>query len=294
MDRRLTMALAILAAVAAASIFLAPADAADAQGTVEGRITLGGLVTGPDGDAAAPLEDVAVTLLAGGSEVSSDVTGPDGRFSFTYDHDPSADHYLRFEYNGYMVRSLPDLSMTMVENDYVQFEVRKDMQEDDTGWYALTGPADGPQAIGMAITNGVIFGYVRDTGGEPVSGASVTLVSASGQSYSGATDANGYFSVECPYGEYTLTVTCNGFRASEAQTVGTGHGQAYPVVLEKYESQLLFGLDSAHTMLVLGLVLVLAVVLALALLVRRGRDPESGIVIENDLDRSDEDDLRRP
>lgn len=264
------------------------------QPPVSGNITFYGYVSNlSDQEGNTPLEGAGVTLYTDDEKLASATTDAEGRFSFTVDYDPYVDHYLKFEFSGYTVRALPDPGMTMVENDYVRFEVGPDMR-DDAGEYALTGPANGLQAIGMALTNGVIFGNVHDTDGKPVSGASVTLVSASGQSYPGTTDANGYFSVECPYGEYTLSVTCNGFRASGNQTVSTGHGQAYPVVLERYESQLLFGLDSAHTTLVIGLTLVLVVVLSLALLLKRGRDPESGIVIENDLDRSDGDDVRRP
>ena len=53
-------------------------------------------------------------------------------------------------------------------------------------------------------TNGTVVGFVRDIGGNGLSGATV---SADGLSVSAATDANGYFSLKCPAGRRQFTVS---------------------------------------------------------------------------------------
>lgn len=305
MNRRLTTALAILAAVIALSAIPVGAYGTDDSSTetpdtepgypapVNGSITFYGYVSNlSDEEGNKPLAGVTVILYTQDGE-SSTTTDADGMFEFTMTYETGSDYYLRFEYSGYMVRSLPDQSMDLVENDYVKFEIHPDMQ-DEEGKYALTGPADGPHAIVMVITNGTIFGNVYRTDGSPVAGADVTVVSGNGQSYVAKTDGNGYFSVECPYGEYTMTVSCRGFTTTEPMTVSTDYGHAYSMTLNEYSSNLIFGLDSAHSMMAIGIVLALAFVVVFTLAIRKSRSETSSIILVNDLKDSEEEDVRRP
>lgn len=307
MERRWTLTLAIAVAVLLCPMLLGGSYAEDAStgtgdtGETDTGTTFYGYVANlSDQERNTPLEGVSVTLYdSDRNPLSTCTTDADGRFQFTFEYVQGNVHYLSFDYAGYMVRSLPDLSMEMVSDGesgqtYISFQLRPDMV-DDQGDYRLTGTADGPHAIVMVITTGIVYGNVLDSqSGSPVSGATVTLVSQSGQTYTAVTGDNGYFSIECPYGTYTMTVSCNGYETSSQIEASTDNGSAYTVSLDQHTSELFLGLDSAHAMLVIGLVVLAVFLVVIALLVRHSFKPESEIYVENDLTPPSDDEVRRP
>ena len=300
MDRRLTSILLLVAVVLVTIPLLTDSsDAAGQSGSddpTSDEVTFYGYVSNlSDQERNTPLAGVNVTLCVGDQETDAATvtTDEDGRFEFQTTYSPDGTYYLLFSYDGYTVRSLPDLSMSMDEEGYVQFQLRADML-DEEGKYRLTGTADGPHAIVMVITTGSIYGNVYGDDGAPVSGATVSIVSDKGQTYTAGTDGNGYFQFTCPYGTYSMTVSCNGFGSSTVDSVSTDHGRAYSITLEKNTSEVFLGLDSAHAMLVMGAILLVAFLLVVAFLVRRSDHPDSNITVENDLDPSSEDEIRRP
>lgn len=306
MDRRWTLwivaiTVAVLLcpmAMAGASADDRPAGTDDPLQPDEGTTFYGYVANLSNQERNTPLEGVRVTLYDSDKDpLSTCTTDESGRFQFTFDYVPGEEYFLSFDYAGYMVRSLPDLSMEMISDSsgqtYVSFQLRPDMV-DEQG-YRLTGTADGPHAIVMVITTGAVYGNVLDSqSGSPISGATVSIVSQSGQTYTASTGDNGYFSIECPYGTYTLTVTCNGYESSERIEVSTDNGSAYTITLNQNTSELFFGLDSAHAMLVVGLVVLAVFLVVVALMVRHSYKPESDINLENDLTPPSEDEVRRP
>lgn len=315
-----------LAALLAAIIVLAAvplaSDMADAPSTDNEEpepesmvLTAYGYVTNlSDQEENTPLRDVSVGLFTVSNGVKVPVetvekegvtgsnptrTDADGRFEFTFEYFFDSTYYLSFDYPGYTVRSLPDLSMEMDEDGFVQFEIRPDMVDAD-GNYALTGTADGLHAIVMVITTGSVYGTVSGVSGddEPfaLEGATVTIVSENGQSYSTVTNGQGYFQIECPFGTYTMTVTCNGFGDSEPIEVESGNPGSFSITLEQNTSQALFGLDVAHSVMLIGIVMVvLLVVLTAAIYLRQKKSSET--ILMNDLDtigKEEEDEVRRP
>lgn len=311
-DGALLLMVAILA-VLALPLTAVPIDAPDSDGTEEGegaepaQVTVYGYVTNlSNQEQNTPLEHVAVGLYTwspnGMTPVDSTYTDSDGRFEFTYERS-DVPYFLHFEYSGYTVRSLPDLNMTMNDDGYIQFQLRDSMLDGD-GNYALTGTADGPHAIVMAITTGQVFGTVQGTyDGDTfrLSGATVTLVAENGQTYTAETDGNGYFQIDCPYGTYTLRVTCNGFQDSDpvaVDSVGSEGATAVTVTLQQNSSETFLGLDTAHAVMVIALILVVVIAVVIAVLYRRSASGGESVVV-NDLDEiarqdEEEEEIRRP
>ena len=253
-----------------------------------------------DEEENTPLQDVRVTLYdEAGEELADPVTtDSEGRFGFTVQHTPGDVYRLSFDYSGYAIRALPNSDMSL-EDGMVSFTL-DNIARDADGAYPLSGDAYGPNAFAMAVTTGTIYGVVTGDDGQstfPLEGAVVTVVSDNGMSYESTANEWGYFQIECPYGSYSLTVRCNGFQGSEPMNVETSRDQAYRVTLQQNTSEVFMGLDSAHTMMLIGIALTLALVLVTALLHLRSKKPESEVVLMNDLpelERKDEEDVRRP
>lgn len=299
MGRRSALVIAtVLASVIALALTSPGAYAADEDAQTE--ITIYGYVTDiSNPERNTPLEGVTVYLY--GEDTSDPLdwvtTDEDGRFEFTFMYAAGQTLHLWFESEeGYMVRSLPDLDMELDAEGYVEFRLRPDML-DENGAYAITGPADGEHAIVMAITTGSIYVYVYGTDGDErfaISGATVTLVSETEQITSYTENDDGYFTISCPIGTYIMTVSCNGFVTSDQIVVTTGEG--YTVTLEQRTSELFLGLDNAHAMMIIGIVMAALMILAAILIIRKSKRPDSGIVIDNDLPvpGDEEEDLRHP
>lgn len=302
---------ALLAAIVVLTAVPLSSGGADAPSTDSGEttptsevLTMYGYVTNlSDQEENTPLSDVSVGLY---TSSNTDKDKPDyttrtdstGKFEFTFEYFFNSTYYLSFDYPGYTVRSLPDLDMEMGNDGLVQFVIRPDMI-DENGNYALTGTADGLHAIVMVITTGSVYGTVNGMSGDKefaLEGATVRIVSENGQSYSTVTNDQGYFQIDCPYGTYTLTVTCNGFGDSEPMSVESGGGDAVVLTLTQNTSQALFGLDVAHSVMLIGIVmLILMVVVTVAIYMHQKKSSEP--ILMNDLDtigKDDEDEIRHP
>ena len=301
----------ILLIVSALAVLVAPLtavglDAAPSQGSGEpaaGEITVYGYVTNlSDQEENTPLQDVTVTLYSGagnrivevGDPCSTDETG---RFSFTFDYTPGVPYYLTFEYPGYAVRSLPT-QMNLESDGYISFQLHTDMA-DSNGDYALTDTADSMHAIVMAITTGYVYGTVQGVLDEEefaLGGATVTIVSENGQSYSAQTNDSGYFSIECPYGTYVMTVECGGFQTSEKMDVESGLNAPYRVTLQQNTSDVFLGMDSAHSLMLVAITILILLLLIVFGIRARSMRTGSESVLVNDLEElgKDEEELRRP
>lgn len=309
MVSRRAVALLVILAVAALMPFFSDADTAgDATAFADNDVTVYGYVANlSDQERNGPLPDVNVTLyLATGTSltsIGSTVTDSEGRFEFTFAYDSEADYCLFFDYSGYTVRSLPDIRLTLDEEGYVHFTLDDSMRPDaadEPYVYALTGDAYGSHAIGMVVTTGIIYGTVTgDDSGKtfPLGGATVTVVSSEGMSYSTVTNGSGYFSIECPYGIYTLTAWCNGFSGSEAVMAESGAMTSYTVVLKQNSPTQFLGMDIAHATLVMGLLILALFILATMALHHRISKKDAEPILLNDLadlEKTDEDEVRHP
>jgi hypothetical protein len=68
--------------------------------------------------------------------------------------------------------------------------------------------------------SGEIFGYVTNTGGNPIVGVSVSANDCNGDNYSASTGGNGYYSFDVMNGVWNVNVDCGGLSALGYQCVG--------------------------------------------------------------------------
>lgn len=306
MIRQKAIAFAAAAVLSAVVLFcIAGADAAaapDPEPEPEPETySFYGYVATIDQEDNKPLPGVVVRLYdINKEEIDVCTTDEDGRFEFSVeDYTTDKAHFITLEYSEYAVRAHPTMSSTGEADDDDFFPFTLDSSKlDAEGKYALTGTADSRSSIIMAITVGDVFGRVfGDVSGETegLRGAKVTLTSASsGKNYSTVTDEDGYFNIKCPYGQYTLSVTCNGFNSYKMENVSTGEGLAYDIDLVKVKSNVFFGLDNAHSMMVIGFGILIVMLVATIWLAKWSRKPNSPVQIDADLEpiETDEDDLK--
>ena len=241
---------------------------------------------------------VNVTVRLHGSEktgaIDSVNTDETGKFRFEIkDYKDEDRYYLTFEYPGYKVRNAP----FDIDAGYMKLELSSSMI-DSSGEYAITGTPADLHGIVMSMTMGKIFGTVFGSsanGDIKLNGAKVEIVSENDEVYVTETN-NGYFQLECPYGTYTMTVTCNGFHESEPMEVSTENGTAYTLTLNESISDVFLGLDNAHSMMVISFLILAIILLCGILIARRSKEGKSSIRIENDLKPpvEDDDELRHP
>lgn len=307
--------LATFALILAVGVLLAPAIMGDSQAAKGDEttpdppettvFTIYGFISNiSDEDRNVPLEGATVSLLDGTSAVIETLTtGADGRFEFTYDTTENDATYLQFEMQGYTTRSLPDtmVPVSETESNKVTFSL-DEVTPDEDGKYRLSGDGYSVKAIGMAITNGTLFGIVKGTNGDKtfsIEGAIVRAVSSNGMQYTATTDPNGYFEMTVPYGSYQVSSACNGFKTTEAATVSTSDSASIDIVMVENEFGIGFlgGLDVPHALMLIGLVFISLMILLMIVLIRKSREKDSEIVVINDLlelEESDEDEFTRP
>ena len=283
------------------------ADASPAQPV--GTYTVYGYIGSLADENNEALGDVEVHLLDSTMRQigpTNIVTDSEGMFQFTYDLTEVS--YLRFELGSYTVRTVPEgMSLVANQTNIVAFDqqtvlgdIRDILAADPNATsFPITGDISSGNFIGMMLTTGQISGFVYGThNGSDIAleGAEIMIVSGNYRDIA-TTDRNGLFVFNnCPYGEYTLTVTCSGFQDSEGRTVYMG--DQVDITLTENSSSLLFGLTTPYAMELIGLVVVALVVVFSGIAYfwsKKRSDPES--VFVNDLESitdEEEEDVRRP
>lgn len=250
-------------------------------------ITICGYVGDISTEGNKPLDDVVVRILdANMNAITECVTGSDtlepGEFRMTYP--ASSGKYISFDCEGYTARTWPG-HMNNIENNIFSFDISR-ITPDDDGVYNITGNLNEGSFVAMSITTAHIMGYVISSDRKPINGANVTIVSSDNRISHGTTDSNGYFEINCYYGTYSLEVSCNGFEKSETIFIST-NDPAPVITLSMKNHSMLWGLDTPHTMELLGVVCVGMVFLLLALIHHKSKSKDSEIVFVNDLEDDD-------
>ena len=251
-------------------------------------ITICGFVGDVSTEGNIPLNGVVVQLLDSNRKIiDTCITGEksleDGEFRFTYKNGEGK--YLSFSIEGYTARTWP-ITMNMVDDNLLSFSI-EGLTPDEEGCYELTSSMTEGSFVAMRMTTAHIMGYVKDKNGNPLNGAQVTLKSSDDRITTGTTDSNGYFEISCYYGTYTIQVSCNGFEKSDSVTVSTTDPAPTIVMTEKIHT-MLWGLDTAHTMELIGILVVALSFIVISLIYRRSQSEDSEIVFINDLDDDDE------
>jgi len=129
-------------------------------------------------------------------------------------------------------------------------------------------------------------GSVVDEAGQPIKGATVTLIGV--QKVEAVTDSNGNFKIAAPAGEYSMEVSINGFQTAYRDGIFLSVGDNDLDTMTMHQSRLpgqdgfIGDLDLPHSLMILGLMSAVAVMmLAVALRWRSRRSwmggpPEDG------------------
>ncbi len=261
--------------MAAVAVFLMvsalPFAAADTSEGAEIYYIEGYVVThNPEGN--APLKDVRVDIL-NGSVITTATTGETGLFSVQAGS--KTDLLIQFTLPGYSLVSCPNVSKK-IGSEYYSLDL-KNATFDGVNRYMITSDITGLQCAVMGLSKATVTGTVIYDSGF-VSGANVLLVSMNNHKFETVTDSKGNYHIECPTGDYDLTVNCHGFHNSDTFVVKvTDNMSPVNVVLEKTPVKTFFGLDAVHLLMLLGVIFGLTVT---AMVVVLSRHPDASKLLD--------------
>ena len=249
---------------------------------VEGYIVEGGGVTGkiPMGDVVVTITDLATHYEYTGI---SDDTG-----LFSVPVPTNANLQIGFAAHGYTLITCPNITGDLM------LDLTPLIYNAIDRTYMITSGPDGWQCVVMAASIGSVKGLVSYDRGH-VMNATVTLMPSDGDPIKVQTNRDGEFSVKCPTGEYVLIVSCTGFKDSEPQmiNVNSNNELTIPVTLTKSEVSEYLGMDIAHLLMLLGVILSL-VLATIAWVVSRRMNEPNGLEIIDDSTEEEDDLIRHP
>jgi hypothetical protein len=225
-----------------------------------------------------PIAGVVVkTWISVDRMYGSDTTKEDGMFKVQYNPDI---RYISFSVEDYTVKDW--CSELKKAGDTGMFEIDlKDDSEVDGVHYLYDNSGS---TVIISRTIGTIFGNVVTTIGNaivPLEGASVTIESSS-TLLTTKTDESGHYSMDCPTGTtYHITVTSSGFKTWTADDVEPSK-EAFNIRMQQKDHDVIFGLDLAHTLMLIGLLIFLVIAILAIYIVRRPEGMDK-IAVINDL-----------
>lgn len=235
-----------------------------------------------------PLSGVEVSITEQSAVVSIDKTDETGEFDVIVGS--NSDLRIKFSAEGYTLRFC--MGVTNVGTEDMLLDLENADYDASTGTYTITSGPEGLQCAVMMATEGTVVGTVIYSEGS-VEGATVTLTSKNdpGIKHSGTTDSHGRYSIKCSTGDYTLKVECKGFESSEPIDVSVSSGTT-PVPqtsLKKAELSEYMGLDVAHVLMIVGVILgIMLALLAWHLSRRLATSPESASIIDDSEEEEEE------
>lgn len=293
MNRKLLM-LAVVLAVAVTALPVGVASGATDEGSsnyfVEGYVVKG------DFSGNIPMPNVNVTIIENGTIRNSTVTNEDGYFLIGIMSNTKLQ--ISFTAPEFTVRSCP-ATERVPGSDILNLDLSKVSYDSATKTYSITSDGSGMQCAVMVNSTGNVRGTVSYSEGgasglKPIANARITLISVNDEDlqYSTTSDSNGQFSITCPVGTYYRTVTCNGFIGSGTEvTTVTTSSLSIPITLVKDDVNKYAGLDTAHVLMVVAVLIGILLVTTAWLLSRKMRNKSAGTDIVDD---DPEDDIRYP
>jgi hypothetical protein len=242
-----------------------------------------GFVADTNGDA---MEGVEVSILDGSSVTFKAYTDANGFFSVRVSSNTNLQ--ISFAAHGHTLLTCPNTSVQQGK-EYLALNLSKAAYNSSTGTYTITGSIKDMQCAIMIISNGVVKGSVT-CGGNPVRNATVTLTpEGKGASESRSTDSNGHYEMTVPTGVYTLTVTGQGVKDSvPVQITLTGAGTTVNVQMEKSDLKKYLGLDLAHLLMLVGVIVGMILAIAAWYMSKRLSRPHGLEIIDDSLIENDE------
>ncbi len=225
-----------------------------------------------------PIAGVEVTVWYSMSQpFAHTTTDENGHFEINYD--PSI-VYISFEIDDFTVKGWSSELKKAGDSDLYKLELNDDHTVDgrhrlfdDSGYTAI-----------VSRTIGTIFGTVSSLISDKIvliEDATVTVVSSS-SILTTKTDESGYYSISCPSGtSYTMTVSASGFVTWTEEGVEPSK-ESLNISIEEKSHTLIFGLDLAHTLELMGLVIFLLIAILAVYIIRKPTRAD-GLAVINDL-----------
>jgi len=284
MRYKLLLAFAALLVMVPFASFLAE----DSDGAVAPRYDITGYVADTRGE---PITDVELEIIVtGNGETYFGTYNPSNGF-FLVNVGATTNLIIKFKAHGYTAISCPN---SPKQQDGFALTLTKAAYSVTTRTYTITSSiADGNYVI-MRASTGEVAGHIS-YGAGPVKNATVTLTpTTDGSVYTTSTDENGnYWIPSCPTGTYNLTVSRQGFNPytqTELVNVTDGATTTRNITMEKSEQERHFGMDTAHLLMLIGVVVGILMAVAAWLVSKRMNGPNRVEIFDDSTE--DEEDLR--
>ncbi len=233
-----------------------------------------------------PMEGVTVSVMDGGS-VYQDVTDAAGFFNVGVAGNTNLT--ISFTIFGYTAITCPNATVQQ-DSEYFIMNLSKATYLSATRTYLITGSVADMQCVIMVASTGDIGGQVTFEL-TPVRDATVTIIpaEAKGASYTAVTGSDGRYSITCPTGTYTLTSDGKGFNTSSEITVRvTGTPSTVNVSLTKSDLKKYLGMDAAHILMLIGVIVGILLAVAAWFLSRRMDRPNSVEIFDDSAEEEDD------
>jgi len=226
-----------------------------------------------------PMEGVTVSVMDKDGTTFQNETGADGFFSVGATANTGL--MISFAAFGHTAITCPNASFQQ-GSDYFILNLSKATYNSVTRTYTITGPVDDMQCAIMVASEGAVRGQIS-YGSSGVKNASVTLAPLYGEGiYTANTDDRGNYEIKCPTGTYTLRAGGQGFDRSDIYTVNvTGTPTTVNVVFEKSELKKYLGLDAAHILMLMGVMVSIMLAAAAWFLSKRMSGPHGLEIIDD-------------
>jgi hypothetical protein len=225
-----------------------------------------------------PKSGVTVTIYYRGTYVDSRVTEGDGSFLLTTSYNTNLT--ISFEEFGNKLISCPNTTV-QPGTDVLILNLSSSLYNSADRTYTITSLPDGKQCAIMSVSNGKISGiisYEKENGDKvPVRkvDVSITKIGEEGTYKTVQTNEKGYYMIDCPVGGYTLTAGGEGFEKIDPIEINVATGeQTIHMTIVKSDLPKHLGMDIAHLLMLLGVMVGIILAVVAWFLSRRMNDPD--------------------
>lgn len=239
-----------------------------------------------------PMEGVVVSIRDASGAVFENETKANGSFKVAIAPipGPNAGLEISFTVFGYSILTCPNMLLHRGE-DYHTLNLSKATYASRT--YTITGSISDMQCAIMIASQGRVVGTVS-SGTILIKDAAVTFSPITGGvDRTTYTDDKGHYEIRCPTGAYTMSVSSQGFKQSEPVGVVVGASpRTVDVTLEKSELKKHLGLDMAHILMLIGVIIGIMLAAAAWFLSKRMNMTHHVEIIDDSVEKDD--DVRHP
>ncbi|MDR0309334.1 MAG: carboxypeptidase-like regulatory domain-containing protein [Candidatus Methanoplasma sp.] len=286
MRNKLLLAIIALVLLVPAMSLASPAsDGVDPVVVASPSYYVEGYVASSGGSGKIPMEGVIVAITDGQGQTFQSSTDSNGFFRVGIVNNVNLT--ISFTIFGYGISTCPNT--TLQPDGTLTLELSTAQYNSATRTYTITSPVSGMQCALMSSSNGDVRGVVSFEGGR-IKNATVSLTHTGGEGvYTTHTNSDGFYEIRCPVGTYVLTVSCQGFNPSEDVSVNvTGIASTVNISLEKAELQKYLGMDTAHILMLVGVIISIILAVAAWMMSKRMNGPRRLEIFEENIEEDEE------